>query len=277
MVFYLIGLGLGNHEDITVRGLNAVRKCSKVYLEAYTSILCYGLEKEKLEEFYGKELFWADREFVEQKAEDMLDEAKTSDVALLVVGDPFGATTHADLVLRAKQENIPVQCIHNASIMNAVGCCGLQLYSFGQTVSIVMWETAGSEPDSFYDKILINRKNELHTLCLLDIKVKEQSVENLMRGRKIYEPPRYMSCSDAAKQLMTIWKRRNGTNEETAYTKDTMVVGLARVGWDDQKIVYCTLEQMCSADLGSPLHCLIIPGKVHPMEEEMLQTFSLKQ
>lgn len=30
------------------------------------------------------------------------------DVAMLVVGDPFGATTHADLVLRAKQRNIPV-------------------------------------------------------------------------------------------------------------------------------------------------------------------------
>ena len=32
----------------------------------------------------------------------------------------------------------------------------------------------------------------LHTLCLLDIKVKEQTVENLMKGNKIFEPPRYM-------------------------------------------------------------------------------------
>lgn len=84
MVFYLIGLGLGNHEDITVRGLNAIKRCEKVYLEAYTSILCYGLEKHQLEDFYGKALHWADREFVEQRAEEMLDEAHNSDVALLV-------------------------------------------------------------------------------------------------------------------------------------------------------------------------------------------------
>ena len=37
------------------------------------------------------------------------------------------ATTHTDLVLRAHQLNIPYQVIHNASIMNAVGCCGLQV------------------------------------------------------------------------------------------------------------------------------------------------------
>lgn len=65
MVFYLVGLGLGDVEDITVKGLNTVRRCSKVYLEAYTSILSYGLEKAQLEQFYGKEVIEADRDFVE--------------------------------------------------------------------------------------------------------------------------------------------------------------------------------------------------------------------
>ena len=37
------------------------------------------------------------------------------------------ATTHTDLVLRAHQMGIQYQVIHNASIMNAVGCCGLQV------------------------------------------------------------------------------------------------------------------------------------------------------
>ena len=64
MVLFMIGLGLGNERDITLRGLDAVRRCSKacthrahstarpltcstqVYLEAYTSIL--GVDKEKL-------------------------------------------------------------------------------------------------------------------------------------------------------------------------------------------------------------------------------------
>jgi diphthine synthase len=38
-MLYLIGLGLSDEKDITVRGLEVVRKASRVYLEAYTSIL----------------------------------------------------------------------------------------------------------------------------------------------------------------------------------------------------------------------------------------------
>lgn len=42
------------------------------------------------------------------------------------------ATTHTDLQLRASALGITVKIIHNASIMNAVGACGLQLYRFGE-------------------------------------------------------------------------------------------------------------------------------------------------
>ncbi len=42
------------------------------------------------------------------------------------------ATTHTDLELRARALNISTKVIHNASIMNAVGACGLQLYKFGE-------------------------------------------------------------------------------------------------------------------------------------------------
>lgn len=43
-MLYLIGLGLGDASDITVKGLQAVKSCSRVYLEAYTSILTVGKE-----------------------------------------------------------------------------------------------------------------------------------------------------------------------------------------------------------------------------------------
>ena len=43
-----------------------------------------------------------------------------------------------------------------------------------------------------------------HTLCLLDIKVKEQSIKNLMKGNKIFEPPRYMKTDECARQLLEI-------------------------------------------------------------------------
>lgn len=42
------------------------------------------------EKLYGKSITLADREMVEEKADDILSEARGSDVAFLVVGDPFG-------------------------------------------------------------------------------------------------------------------------------------------------------------------------------------------
>jgi len=45
---------------------------------------------------------------VENAADEILPKGEDEDVAFLVVGDPFGATTHTDLVLRAKEKDIQV-------------------------------------------------------------------------------------------------------------------------------------------------------------------------
>lgn len=212
---------------------------------------------------------------MEQGADELLNHAETKNVAFLVVGDPFGATTHTDLILRAKEKAIKVQIVHNASILNAAGCCGLQLYHFGETISIPYW-TETWKPDSFYDKINANRKHGLHTLCLLDIKVKEPTLESLTRKKKEFMPPRFMSVSEAADQLLQIIqsKRENGETD-LAFDEETNFVGLARVGHETQEIVVCKLGQMKDMDLGAPLHSMIIPSdNVHPIEKEYLQQFS---
>lgn len=90
-MLYVVGLGLADEKDITVRGLEAVRQCDRIYLEAYTSILL--CEREKLEQFYGKTVVIADRELVESGSDDILEGADTLNVAFLVVGDPFGYDT----------------------------------------------------------------------------------------------------------------------------------------------------------------------------------------
>lgn len=86
-------------------------------------------------------------------------------------------------MLRAEEKKIRVKIIHNASIINCVASCGLELYRFGQTVSVPFFEGKW-RPESFFDKIKINQKIGLHTLCLLDIKVKEKSFENLLKFKK---------------------------------------------------------------------------------------------
>ncbi|XP_058130663.1 diphthine methyl ester synthase [Anopheles ziemanni] len=271
-MFYIIGLGLGDPEDITVKGLNIIKQCARVYLESYTSILSCG--QEKLEEFYGRKLILADREMVEQRADEILQGSENESIAFLVVGDPFGATTHTDLLLRAKEKGINTSVVHNASIMNAVGCCGLQLYHFGETVSIPYWDD-NWKPDSFYEKIAANLQHGLHTLCLLDIKVKEPTLESLMKKKREYMPPRFMSVSEAADQLLAIVANKNEPEEGHGLSEKSLVVGLARVGHESQKILACSLKDMKDVDLGPPLHSLIIPnGRLHPLETEFLQQFA---
>mgnify|MGYP006103361421 CR=1 FL=1 len=249
----MIGLGLSDEKDITVKGLEAVKRSKKVYLEHYTAILM--IDKEKLEQFYEREVILADREFVESGCEQMIEESKTEEICFLVVGDPFCATTHSDLFLRCIQEQVRVDVIHNASIVSAMGCCGLQVYRFGEIISIPFF-TDNWRPYSFYDKIKFNRENGLHTLCLLDIKVKEPTLESLARGKPVYMPPRYMKTDCAAQQLLEAVEKLEGDS----FNKDTPCIGLARVGTDSQAIISGTLESFVNRDMGEPMHSFIICG-----------------
>ena len=57
----------------------------------------------------------------------------------LVKSHPDSVT---DLILyyRAKARGIVVEVVHNTSVMGAVASCGLQLYQFGYTVSVPLFE-----------------------------------------------------------------------------------------------------------------------------------------
>ncbi|OLN97558.1 Diphthine methyl ester synthase [Colletotrichum chlorophyti] len=272
-MLYLVGLGLSDETDITVKGLEVVKKASRVYLEAYTSILL--VEKAVLESYYGREVVIADREMVESNSDEILRNAQTEDVAFLVVGDPFGATTHTDLVLRARELSIPVSTVPNASIMSGIGATGLQLYNFGQTVSMVFF-TETWKPASFYDRIKENRDIGLHTLVLLDIKVKEQSLEDMARGRKVYQPPRYMTVGQCAAQMLEIEEEK----KEGVYSPDSLAIGAARVGGKTEKFVAGTLKELCDTDeiLGGPLHSMVLLGRrAHELEYDYIREFAVNK
>ncbi len=112
MVLYLIGLGLGDEKDITLKGLEAIKRCTCVFLEHYTAVLgadteagaAEGAGKRRLEELYGKPVLVADREMVESQAEQIIGRAKEEDVAFLVVGDPFASVTRCTLIERVRRE-----------------------------------------------------------------------------------------------------------------------------------------------------------------------------
>ena len=128
------------------------------------------------------------------------------------------------------------------------------------------------KPSSYYDRIKENASIGLHTLVLLDIKVKEQSVENLVRGRKIYEPPRFMTVAQCAQQMLETEEERR----EGICTPTRLAVGVARVGASDQRMVAGTLEELSQVDLGKPLHSLILLGKrTHVLEKDFIRDFAV--
>jgi diphthine synthase len=129
-----------------------------------------GIDAARLEAFYGRKVILADRNMVESEAEQIYQDAKEVNIAFLVVGDPLCATTHTDLILRARKLEVKVEIVHNTSVMGAAASCGLQLYQYGYTVSIPLFEGTW-RPSSFYDRIKYNKLGGMHTVCLLDIKV----------------------------------------------------------------------------------------------------------
>ena len=74
MSLYFISLGLGDESDISLKGMNAIKECDFLYLDIYTSIL--SISKEKLEQFYSKQVIEADRDVIEQDMDKILDSIK---------------------------------------------------------------------------------------------------------------------------------------------------------------------------------------------------------
>ncbi len=249
MTLYLIGLGLGDEKDISIKGLEAVKQCAKLYLENYTSILQCSVSQ--LEKLYGKKVQVVGREFCEQGADKLVQEGKKQDIALLIVGDPFSATTHTEIFKSAKKTGVPIIVINNASILTAIGITGLQLYKFGKTTSLPFPE---EQPNVETPYLVLgeNQKMGLHTLILLDLRPEED---------------KFVTVNQALEALEQMEKRK----KNRLIHPDLLVIGCARLGSKDFLVKSGKLKYLKKFDFGKSPHCLIIPGKLHFAEEEMLE------
>ena len=242
-----VGFGLFDEKDITLKGLDEIKKADIVFAEFYTAKLT-GSSKEKLGELLGKEIKILSREEVEN-GRIILNEAKNKNVVFLTPGDPMTATTHVALRIQAKERGIKTKIVHGASIISAApGLLGLQHYKFGRTTTIPFPEK-NYLPESPYDVIKENKSHGLHTLILLDIKKN-----------------RLMTANEGIKVLLRIEEKR----KEKIVTPDTLMCVVARAGSDDCLISADYVKNLLSKNFGTPMHSLIIPGNLHFMEAEAL-------
>ncbi len=244
MTLYLIGLGLYDEKDISIKGLEAAKNCDLIYMEEYTSKL--GVEKKKIEDLIGKEIKLLSREEVEQ-SDILLKDAKEKKVAFLVGGDPLTATTHTEFLIEARKKQIETKVIHSSSIYTSICESGLFIYKFGKSCSIP-FPTKSYNPKSFFETIQTNQKNNLHTLVFLDLKPEEN---------------RFMTINEAIKILI-----------EASMDENQLIVGLARIGSENQTIKAGKAKELIDFDFKKPQHILIVPGELHFMEEEALRQVS---
>lgn len=236
----LVGLGLCDYKDITIRGYEVVKNADEVYLDIYTSKISSSIEE--LERFFGKVIKKAERSDLEDRSSIIIEKARQKDVVILVPGDPTIATTHISLVLEAKKRGVKTRIINNASIINAIcSLTGLQNYRFGKSATI-SWQKSRA----FIDTIKANLSIDAHTLLFLDL-----------------NPP--MTIKDAIERILSLEENFG----------EHFAVGVARAG-NENAVVKCDrLKKLAEFDFGEPLHSLIVLARrLHFMEYECLRFFA---
>jgi len=241
----LIGLGLDNEKGITVEGLEEARRADRVFVELYTNRMT-NLNLHNLETMIGKKIAVLTRTQLEdENAQEIVKDAETKTVVLLVPGDPMIATTHVSLRLTLAKKNMRSRIVHGASIVSAIcGATGLQSYKFGK--SITLPQTDDPVPKSVLETVQDNKARGLHTILLLDVNSDQANA---------------LTIPDALRKLA---KSDSSVNE-------WLTVGAARIGSPSETVKAGRAKTLSGFDFGPVPHSLVFPGKLHFMEEEALR------
>jgi len=253
-MLYLVGLGLYDEKDISLRAIEILKSADEIYAENYTNF--YHGNLKNLEKIAGinKPITILKRKDIES-GEILYKNALLKDVVLLVPGDPMFATTHSSIILDAEKRKIKVKIIHSSSIYSAIAETGLITYKFGRTTTIA-FPYKYTIPSSPYKIFRENFEKNLHTLMLLDIDVEGNKFLSINQGLEIL-----LKLEEDAK--------------EDIVRKATFVC-CARLGSDDTIIKAVKgkdIEKILNFDFGNPPHCIIAAANLHFIEEEMIARF----
>jgi diphthine synthase len=271
----LIGMGPGRLGAMTVEAKSAAKSADYRRYEAYTALWPED-ELEKLEKEIGS-IEKVMRPGVEDPSE-LLNLAKKSLVALLVVGDPLQATTHVDLQLQAIEAGVECLVFHGISITTLVtGSIGLSNYRFGRQTTIT-YPYGGWVATSPLEVIAVNLLQNQHTLALLDLdptgagtgqQVPMQPIDAVKSLRLMRDKlDESLENLDAASPLESM---RNDACKLflSERMNERTVVLCADMGTDDEKITFTTIGQLSNIE-GGRLNCLIFPATTSEVEERAL-------
>jgi diphthine synthase len=243
---WFVGLGVGDERGISRAALDALRAADRVFAEEYTAVAPPGTI-DRLATELGRPIERLDRSLVESEAPILEALGKAPRVALLVVGDPFAATTHVALRVAAERAGHSWRYVPAASVLTAAaGFLGLQHYRFGRTVSLPL-PAPGYAPRSPLEHIAENRQRDLHTLVLLDLRPAEG---------------RFLTASDA----LGLIRERDPLG--ALVPPDALVAVAARVGRADAGGWFGPIEPLARIDFGPPPQAVVVLAPTLHFEEE---------
>ena len=244
---YIVGLGL-SPGNITSEALEVIRSVDAVFLETYTS-----KGPAEFIEYLKRirsDLTQVSREDLENRnAEVILRKLEGGhNAALLVIGDPMIATTHAAIAVIARKRGFNVKVVNSVSIVCAVlSQLGLSPYKLGP-VATITYPRMGVLSTRAYDVLSDNLKRGLHTILLLDIK----------------DNGDFMSAGEAVELL----RKMESIGGQGIVNNDLMIIYAARIGWSNQSIRVSTINDV--PDIGDTPHTIVIPGLLNPVEQDYL-------
>jgi len=276
----LIGIGPGGLEGATIAALNAAKTSDYRMYEAYTALWTES-EISRLEDEVGS-IERIMRPQVENPVE-ILELARKSVVAILIVGDPLQATTHVDIQLRAEKLGIDCEIIHGVSITTIVtGAIGLSNYKFGRQTTIA-YPYENWIATSPLEVIAVNRYQGLHTLVLLDLDPTGEGagMQKPMQPKDIFKSMQlmvnklenYMSESSDASEEDDL--KMSAYQEFCNNVESLDIVLCTDMGNTGQQITYVNFSDLPQASEGG-MHCLVIPGKLNEIEIEALSRWTKK-
>lgn len=254
-MLWFVGTGIDGYRGLTIAALEVLKKCEIVYIERFTSALSEADIKglNSLLEMHTEPV---QRWFVEDGRE-IIEAARTKDVALLTYGDPLIATTHSELRSRAARNSVKTAVLHSASgIASTIGESGLHVYKFGRMVTMMSeFNSAITVYDTIFQNLLIGS----HTLILTEYSYNDERKE-----------PFFLNPSSVFNMLLDA----ECTHKHQIFSDNTFAVVASRVGMQDQKITSGKVQSLKKMEFGIGPHSVIITGALHFTEIQALSSLT---
>jgi diphthine synthase len=259
-MLWLIGIGVNGYKGVSLHTLDILKKCDIIYFERFTSPL-YEDDLINLNSLIGggydkeRKMIPAERWLVED-GNQILEQAKNGNVALITYGDPLIATTLSELEVRARKNLINVDIVHSASgITSLIGESGLHIYKFGRSVTMM---SGPHSAISVYNAVFDNLLSRSHTLIL---------TEYNNNDNKFF----FLDPVQVFKMLIEIEK----DVKYNIFSGETFVVVASRIGTEQKKIISGKIKSLIGMTFETGPHSIIITGSLHFTESDAIRYLTI--